>query len=366
MKDDNNQRKNKENEILKKLNCSNLFYEEKEEKLNNKDEKIKEIKEIKEEKEIKEIKEDNKDKYQIKKGDKNIKDSNSKSNHNMPRSVVISKSKYNLIKIEPHKKDEDLNIKEKEIMESINLFIDDFKDGKKVNIDNNNLPQANVKLELNEKKEEQTKLQSKPSNNKLNNNKIAYIKKNLNIKENISNFNGKKEGTNIEYIDHIKYILYHYNIPIDFKVKIKCRIKTFFHSYDNFYKGCSICSRKLKDNAICCKNGKKKLYYNFYLNARDASGVVTIFFFDEIGRQLMGIDAEIYKKYLDDNQPIGKIVLSEFINDFYENEYIFTINFIKSKNKDTRKKYKYKVIKVEKVNKSHIYQMVNELKCLLH
>ena len=75
----------------------------------------------------------------------------------------------------------------------------------------------------------------------------------------------------------------------------------------------------------------------------------------------MGIDAEKYKKFLDSKGDIEKIILSEYINDFYNNEYLFTIEYSENKYND----YKYVVINIEKINKIHIYQLVKELKNVL-
>ena len=143
--------------------------------------------------------------------------------------------------------------------------------------------------------------------------------------------------------------------PANFRCKIKCRIKTFFHSYDNFHLACSTCHKK-----ICSCNCKKILLYFFYLTVRDASGVVSICFHDKSARQLMGISPEKYKEFLEDNRPEGKIILSEYIKDFYINEYLFTLEFLEPTKNGIKKKYN--VVGVEKVAKSHYHQLVKKIK----
>ena len=100
---------------------------------------------------------------------------------------------------------------------------------------------------------------------------------------------------------------------------------------------------------------------------RDATGVVSIFFFNEQGRIFMGIDAEDYKKYLDDDSEVGRIILNKFTDEFFNNEYIFTIEFLEPqyKNSDIRKK-KYSVIKTEIINKNHEHQLMKKLKNILN
>ena len=300
---------------------------------------------------------------------------NIKIKENLLNSKIIEKSKKNMIKIEPQKRDGDFNSKNKDILESINLFKDDFQDGENIDfkIDNNNNSVENqflisdTKFEQNDENKINLSSNIGKISNKINENKTIH--RSILYEENIyfDKFNRIiKDGLNIKYIKEVKDFLKHCNKTSDLKVKLKCRIKNFNHSYNNFYKGCSVCHKKIKNNKICCRNGKELLFYNFFLQVRDASNVKTLFFFDRIGRKLMGINAETYKKYLDNKQPIGQILFSEYTNDFYEYEYIFTIN-IKEKEKisKNKSKYKYIVTDVEKINKIHRYQMLKELKIIL-
>ena len=285
------------------------------------------------------------------------------------RSQNIIKTKSNLIKIEPKKKKEEPDdTKQKEIFDSINLFLDDFQDGENINLEDSNSIQAIFEEFENDEKNKNDNIMLKNKN---------IIEKNINfninrnIKLKINNLNCKHNNNKfinngcIAYIEDIKNILKNYrNKPVNFKCKIKCSIKTFYHSYDNFYRGCSICHKKIRDNNSCCSNGKEILIYNFYITVRDASGVVTIFFFDKQARQLMGVSPEKYKELLDDKQPIGQIMLSEYINDFYINKYLFTIEFLEPRKNEIKKKYN--VVKVEKINKNHYHQLSKEIKDILH
>ena len=177
--------------------------------------------------------------------------------------------------------------------------------------------------------------------------------------------NKKDDNIKIIYINELKEILKNYrNKSVDFKVKIKCRIKTFFHSYNNFYVGCSNCHKKIKNNIVCCKNRKEELIYSFYVTVRDASGVVTIFFLNKIGKKFMDMSAQEYKELLDNKEPIGQILLSSFINNFYDYEYLFTLEFLEPRKFGDMKK-KYNVIEIEKITKKHKYEMINELKNIL-
>ena len=114
----------------------------------------------------------------------------------------------------------------------------------------------------------------------------------------------------------------------------------------------------------CCKNKKEELLFFFYVNVRDASGVVNIFFFDKIGRKLMNMSAQQYKEFLDSKDPLKKTSFFNHINNLYDYEYLFTIEFWEpAKHNDLKKKYK--VFEVEKIDKRHKYEMVKELKNIL-
>jgi len=348
--------KDNDNKEFNEVNYSNIYKDMKKENNNEKKENIKENDNIKEIKEINNIKIN---------GINNLVNktifTNNNNNSNKINSTIIKNSNTKLIKIEPLKKEEGLESKEKEILESINIFIDDFKEGKnlyKEDNNNNNLP---ITLEESEEIEIDKKYEIINPKNNLNINK-----KDMNIKEEENNKNiintfklsFNNDYYNIIFIKEIKQ-KNHKNKKSNFK--IKCRIKCFKHSYQNFYRGCSNCYKKINNKIDCCKNCKEILIYNFNIIVIDPSGELQIYFFDKIGREFMGIDAEKYKKFLDAKEAIEKIILSEYINDFYNNEFLFDIEL----NENKAMNYKYNVVKVERITKKHIYKLVKKLNNVL-
>ena len=348
--------KDNDNKEFNEVNYSNIYKDMKKENNNEKKENIKENDNIKEIKEINNIKIN---------GINNLVNktifTNNNNNSNKINSTIIKNSNTKLIKIEPLKKEEGLESKEKEILESINIFIDDFKEGKnlyKEDNNNNNLP---ITLEESEEIEIDKKYEIiNPTNNLNINKKDMNAKEEENSKNIINSFklSFNNEYYNIIFIKEIKQKnLKHKKTNF----KIKCRIKYFKHSYQNFYGGCSNCYKKINNKIDCCKNGKEILIYNFNIIVIDPSGELQIYFFDKIGREFMGIDAEKYKKFLDAKEAIEKIILSEYINDFYNNEFLFDIEL--NGNKDIN--YKYNVVKVERITKKHIYKLVKQLNNVL-
>jgi len=302
--------------------------------------------------------EDNKDKNNIKEINEEINDNNIINNNKLNGDKI----KVNLIKIEPKKLDENPKVKETDIIESINLFIDDFEDGKNISKEENNCDTSinfgNINKIKDNKEEKESNDNKKYNSKDYKNNIIRRIQKNKQIKNN-------DNIIKIIYIYELKEILKIYkNRFIDFKVKIKCRIKAFFPSYNNFYIGCSNCHRKIRNNMTCCKNKKEELLFFFCASVRDASGEVTVFFFDKSGRKLMNMSAQEYKELYDNKDLLGKKFFSNFINNLYDYEYLFTIEFWEPKTLDEPKK-RYKVIEVEKIDKKHKYEMVKELKNIL-
>ena len=346
-----------DNKEFNEVNYSNIFKDMKKENNNEKKENIKENDNIKGIKEINNIKINDINNLV----NKTILTNNNNNNSNRIKSTIIKNSNTKLIKIEPLKKEEGLESKEKEILESINIFIDDFKEGKnlyKEDNNNNNLP---ITLEESEEIEIDKKYEIiNPTNNLNINKKDMNIKEEENNKNIINSFklSFNNDNYNIIFIKEIKQKILK-NKKSNFK--IKCRIKCFKHSYQNFYRGCSNCYKKINNKIDCCKNGKEILIYNFNIIVIDPSGELQIYFFDKIGREFMGIDAEKYKKFLDAKEAIEKIILSEYINDFYNNEFLFDIEL--NENKDIN--YKYNVVKVERITKKHIYKLVKQLNNVL-
>ena len=351
---------------------NNIICDKKEDNINKDENSLKEINEKINDDKINDNKINN---NKINKDENNLKEINEKINDNKINNInnklnltPLDKSKVNLIKIEPKKLDESVKIKDKEIMESINLFIDDFEDGKNISSIEENHSDTPINFEIiNKIKENKKEKEINLKENKKNRNNSKDYKNNNIIKRIPKNKYYKWiDNIKIMYINDLKEVLKNYrNKRADFKVKIKCRIKTIFHSYNNFYVGCSNCHKKIRNNINCCKNGKEELFYFFYVNARDASGVVNVFFFNKIGKKLMNMSAKKYKELLDNNNdPMGHIMLCSLNNNLYDNEYLFTLEFWEPNKADDIKK-KYNVIEVEKIDKKHKYELVKELKNIL-
>ena len=238
-----------------------------------------------------------------------------------------------------------------------------------LNIIDKNKELLSLNKQLKEEKNELINKNNELIEEKVENKNDKIQREKINKNKKIRKYNRyNKKNYGIKFIEEIKNILsYYIDIEFPYILQIRCRLKSLHHSEDNFYEGCSICHKKIKNNKICCENSKKILLYNFFINVRDATGVVSIFFFNEQGRIFMGIDAEDYKKYLDDDSEVGRIILNKFKDEFFNNEYIFTIEFLEPqyKNSDIRKK-KYSVIKTEIINKNHEHQLMKKLKNILN
>lgn len=274
------------------------------------------------------------------------------TNNNNLKKENFNRQSKNYIKIEPHKKEITLTSKDKELLDySYKIFSDEFKEQNKSLNTKNKFPIPFTKQGKYDKKEEAKKTQiQKKDNNK------PKTKKNLKSSF-IREISG---GINIKYIEDVKRYLLNNNIDKDFKVRLKCRVKDFFHSNKNFYNGCSECHKKIKDTKICkCKNAYEQYLYFFHINVRDASGVVSIYLYNKEAEKFLGMDANTYKK-LTENESIH-----DNNNDFDGQEYLFTIKFEKSKYKDSRKEYQYIVTTFEKISKSHMHQLMKELKSML-
>jgi len=246
------------------------------------------------------------------------------------------------LKIKPLKK-EDISKKEKEmILDKINIFLDDFQDG----------------IEISEKSNNSKEIQNQPKEN------IDYsLLKNPSIKP-IKRVKIKKQIKNIieyKYISEINRIIFSYqNLHCDLNFKIKCRLVNFNLGTSIFYLGCPTCKKISKK--ICCEGNKQTLLYNFYAIMKDPSGMCKVYFNNEQGLKFMGMNAQKFKELLEDKTPVGQIIFSEYKKDFYENEYMISLAFpddIINNNK------KYEVINVERINKKHRYDIVNELKNIL-
>lgn len=259
-------------------------------------------------------------------------------------------SKDNTLKINPQKKD-DFSQQEKDmILDSLNLFLDDFQEGS--NESNNSINSINSNKNQNQKEESKDySLLAKQSIKFPNQIKSrTQINKIINIQ--------------FKYISEIKHILSRFqHISVNFKFKIKCRVHHFDLNKKIIYKGCSICKKQiLNKDKKCCYDSREQIFYFFYVTMRDATGICDVYFHDKQGRKFMGLEPEKFKYLSEDETPIGKIIFSEYKSDFYNNEFMIALEFnedIKSQSK------KYEAIKVERINKKHRYEMVKELKNIL-
>ena len=76
----------------------------------------------------------------------------------------------------------------------------------------------------------------------------------------------------------------------------------------------------------------------------------------------MGMSAQKFKKMVEDNTPVGRIIFEEYAKDFYDNEFIICLQFFD----DIKGGYKrYEAVNVERVSKKDRYDMINELKKIL-
>ena len=273
----------------------------------------------------------------------NINNINIDKNNSKKIEIKNNQNSEKKLKIKPQKKEE-ISKKEKDmIMDKINIFLDDFQDGIEISDNSNNSKE----------------IQNQPKENidySLLKNHILKPPKKVKTKKQIKN--------NIEYkyISEIKRIIFAYqNIHCDLKFKIKCRLVNFQLGNSIFYTNCPSC-KKISNKKICCNENKHILLYSFYAIMKDPSGICKVFFNNEQGIKFMGMNAQKFKELLEDKTPVGQIIFSEYKNDFYENEFMISLAFPDDIINNSKK---YEVINVERINKKHRYDIVNELKNIL-
>ena len=267
---------------------------------------------------------------------------NSNNNINIDNTNNNNK-KEKPLKINTQKK-EDLSKKEKEmIMDSINLFLDDFQDGIKEE------PNKSKKIEKEEPKDYS-----------------LLQKRNIKPPKIVKHKKPQKEFSDVQYkyISEINKVIFAFqNMNINFKYKIKCHIDEFDIGKKIFYMGCSLCKKIIKNkDKICCMGCTEIPLYNFHVSVKDPTGKCKVYFNDKQGNKFMGMSAEKFKNLLNDDTPIGKIIFMEYKSDFFENEFMIYLEFpndVKGKGK------KFEVVKIERIGKKHRYEIVNELKNIL-
>ena len=249
-------------------------------------------------------------------------------------------------------KEESLSQKEKDmIMDSINLFLDDFQDGIEEE------PKKSKKIEKIEKKEELKDYS-------------LLQKRNIKPPKIIKQKKPEKEIDNIQYniqykyISEINKIIFAFqNMNLNSIYKIKCHIEEFDIDKKIFYMGCSLCKKIIKNkDKLCCMGSTEIPLYNFHITVKDPTGKCKVYFNDEQGNKLMGYSAEKFRNLLNDNTTIGKIIFDEYKSDLFENEFMIYIKFsddFKGRNK------KIKAVNIERIGKKHRYDIVNELKNIL-
>ena len=285
-----------------------------------------------------------------------INKSDKKSEQKNKKEIIISPVEKT-IKIKPEKKEEISQTQKDAILNSINLFIDDFKDGS-IDVDNNRNQKEEPK-EIEKENEEpkdysllmrrNIKISSPPS-------QIERIESPTRIK--------KISEARFKYISEINRILFGFqNMQVDFIFKIKCHVDSFNIGKKNIYLGCPICQKPIKNESkICCNGAQETLLYYFSVRVKDPSGKCVIYFHDKLGREFMGYTPEKFKSILEDETPIGKILFMENKKDFFENEFMIWLEFKDDLNSKTKK---FEVVHVERINKKHRYEMLNELKNIL-
>lgn len=273
--------------------------------------------------------------------------------NNKNKNEIKYNQKEKALKINPIKKEE-LSQKEKDmIMDSINLFLDDFQEGIEEQTNSNQTQQDEIIKEKDEPKD-YSLLQKRKNNNNIKPPKIIKIKK----------YQKEISEVQFKYISEINRILFGFqNMVCNLQFKIKCHIDEFDLNKSIYYMGCSLCKKIIKNkDKICCMGCSAIPLYNFNLKVKDPTGKCKLFFNDKQGNKLMGIPAEKFKNYLNDKTPMGEMIFATYKDDFFENEYMIYLEFVddfRGKNK------KFEVINVERIGKNHRYEIVNELKNIL-
>ena len=95
---------------------------------------------------------------------------------------------------------------------------------------------------------------------------------------------------------------------------------------------------------------------------KDPSGKCKVYFNDIQGSSFMEIDAEIFNNYINDETSMGRIIFSNYKNNFFENQYVISLISLED---IYRKEKKYEVIEVERLGKKHRYELLKELKNIL-
>ena len=95
---------------------------------------------------------------------------------------------------------------------------------------------------------------------------------------------------------------------------------------------------------------------------KDPSGKCKVYFSDKQGSSFMEIDAEIFNNYINDETSMGRIIFSNYKNNFFENQYVISLISLED---IYRKEKKYEVIEVERLGKKHRYELLKELKNIL-
>ena len=266
------------------------------------------------------------------------------TNNNNNKKEIESNKKKDALNLNTIK-EENLSQKEKDmIMDSINLFLDDFQDGIEED------PKKSKKIEKKEEIKDYSLLQKR-------NIKPPKIIKQIKPEIKIDNIQYK-------YISEINKIIFAFqNMNFNSRYKIKCHIEEFDIGKKIFYMGCSLCKKIIKNkDKLCCMGSTEIPLYNFHITVRDPTGKCKVYFNDKQGNKLMGYSAEKFRNLLNDNTTIGKIIFDEYKNDLFENEFMIYLGFsddFKGKNK------KFEVVNIERIGKKHRYEIINELKNFL-
>lgn len=161
-----------------------------------------------------------------------------------------------------------------------------------------------------------------------------------------------------------------YDIDMDNKdrpvFEINATVTKMNHSERNFYKGCAKCHRKMEGD-VCnsCSSGEKKTILSFSLNVRDASGLLWIDLFGDIGEKFLGMKGEEYENLIkseinaEDNEGL------KAINEKIEYRTFSFIGKVRESVFNETKRHRFSVFRFAEINIDRRKNMAKTLSNLL-
>ena len=207
------------------------------------------------------------------------------------------------------------------------------------------------KLYLKEKQEIENKLKNK----------------NFSFKFYQENFSDYFNDYQIYFLDEL---IYHFEEKADEfeNYKVKCYVKDLTHNDNNYYIGCDLCKKKIKDinnNVYICEFCNKvikkpKYLYSLCFTICDSSMEYKVKMFDDLGKIFLGYSAEDYKILIKNND----VKLKEIDKNILYKEFYFILK-INSNVLINRQIIDIKVIKFEKIEEKieseKIITLLNQL-----